>query len=172
MRRAARMTSMRTGQREHVIQRPRGGSRLRDRRGRGLRGILLPSYVPAAASRSQSFDAAVLEAFAAIDARWHDRLTDLDIAVDEIPRILPRDPESVSWPEDVTADGAVPLARLVPVGMDRGQATRARIVLFRRPIEARAKHEEDLLDLIHEILVQQVAVHLGVDEDTIDPPPE
>lgn len=166
------MTSMRGGQREHLVLRPRGGPRLRDRRGRGLRGVLLPSYLPAAASRSQSFDAAVLEAFAPIDARWHDRLADLDIAVDEIPRILPKDPEAVNWPEEVTADGAIPLARLVPISMDRGQATRARIVLFRRPIEARAKHEEDLLDLIHEILVQQVAVHLGVDEDTIDPPPE
>ena len=53
----------------------------------------------------------------------------------------------------------------------QGRATKARILLFRRPLESRAKKGADLLDLVHEVLVQQVAAHLGVDEDTIDPPP-
>lgn len=150
----------------------RGVPRVRDRRGRGLRSSLLPVHVPAWTSRSQSFDAVVLEAFAEIDARWHERLTGLDIAVDEVPRMLPRDPDTVQWPAEVTADGPIPLARLIPPGMDAdGRATKARILLFRRPLESRAKKGADLLDLVHEVLVQQVAAHLGVDEDTIDPPP-
>lgn len=150
----------------------RGVPRVRDRRGRGLRSTLLPTHVPAWTSRSQSFDTVVLEAFAEIDARWHARLTDLDIAVDDVPRMLPRDPETVQWPVEVTADGPIPLARLIPSGMDsQGRATKARIVLFRRPLESRSKKGADLLDLVHEVLVQQVAAYLGVDEDTIDPPP-
>ena len=147
--------------------------RHRDRRGRGLRSPLLPQGVPAHNSRSDEFDAVALEAFAEIDAQWHDQIAGLDIAVDEIPRLLPRDPETVEWPDEVTADGAVPLARLIPAGMDvNGAPTRAQIILFRRPLESRAKKGTELLDLIHEVLVQQVATHLGVDEDTIDRGPE
>ncbi len=129
--------------------------------------------MPAHNSRSDEFDAVALEAFAEIDAQWHDQIAGLDIAVDEIPRLLPKDPETVEWPDEVTADGAVPLARLIPAGMDvSGAPTRAQIILFRRPLEARAKKGTELLDLIHEVLVQQVATHLGVDEDTIDRGPE
>ncbi|GAC66413.1 hypothetical protein GS4_02_01240 [Gordonia soli NBRC 108243] len=146
---------------------------MRDRRGRGLRSPLLPQVVPAHRSRSDAFDAVALEAFAEIDTRWHDELAGLDIAVDEIPRVLPRDPDSIQWPEEVTADGAVPLARLIPAGVDvRGAPTRAQIILFRRPLESRARRGADLLELVHEVLVQQVATHLGVDEDTVDRGPE
>lgn len=125
--------------------------------------------MPAWRSRADQFDSTALEAFAEIDADWHDRLTELDVAVDEIPRLLPHDPETIQWPDEVTADGAVPLARLVPAGVDvHGQATRARIILFRRPLQTRARPGTDLLELLHEVLVQQVATHLGVDEDTVD----
>ncbi len=148
-------------------------TRGRDRRGHGLRSPLLPQFVPAFTTRADAFDGVALEAFAEIDTRWHDQLAGLDIAVDEIPRMLPRDPESIQWPEEVTADGAVPLARLIPAGIDvHGQPTRAQIILFRRPLEIRAKRGADLLELVHEVLVQQVATHLGVDEDTIDRGPD
>ncbi|MFW0786678.1 metallopeptidase family protein [Gordonia sp. CPCC 206044] len=148
-------------------------ARIRDRRGRGLRSPLLPQSVPAFATRADNFDTVALEAFAEIDSRWHDELDGLDIAVDDIPRMLPRDPESIQWPDEVTADGAVPLARLIPAGVDvHGQPTRAQIILFRRPLEIRGKRGADLLELVHEVLVQQVATHLGLDEDTIDRGPE
>lgn len=141
----------------------------RDRRGRGMRSPLLPQTVPAFRSRSDQFDELAIEAFAEIDRRWHDELSALDLAVDEIPRLLPRDSESIQWPEEVTADGAVPLARLIPAGIDvHGQPSRAKIILFRRPLESRANKELELLELIHEVLVQQVATYLGVDEETID----
>ncbi|NMO02035.1 metallopeptidase family protein [Gordonia sp. TBRC 11910] len=147
--------------------------RRRDRHGRGLRGPLLPQQVPAWRSRADAFDAVALEAFADIDLRWRDRLGGLDVAVDDIPRMLPRDAEDVEWPDEVTADGNVPLARLINAGIDtEGNPTRAHIILFRRPLESRAKRGEDLLDLVHEVLVQQVATYLGVDEETIDRGPE
>lgn len=135
-----------------------------------MRGPLLPNTVPGWRSRAERFDMAVLEAYEPIERRWQQRLTGLDVAVDEVPRIAARDPESVQWPPEVVADGPVALARLIPAGVDvRGEATRARLVLFRKPIERRAKDSVDLTDLLHEILVAQVATYLGVEPSVIDP---
>ena len=148
----------------------RGGGSGGGRRGRDMRGPLLPPTVPGWRSRAERFDMAVLEAYEPIERRWHERLTELDVAVDEIPRIAPRDPDNVAWPPEVVADGPIALARLIPAGVDvRGDATRARIVLFRKPIERRAKDSVDLTDLLHEILVAQVATYLGVEPTVIDP---
>lgn len=134
---------------------------------------MLPPTVPAWRTRGQKFDRLVLEAFAPLDSRWHDRLTKLDIAVDDVPKIRPLHPDSVSWPDEVVADGPVPLSRLIPAGVDRhGAATRARVVLFRKPLELRASDPDDLVDLLREVLVQQVATYLGVDPDVIDPEAE
>jgi hypothetical protein len=144
--------------------------RLRSRRGRELRGPLLPPTVPGWRSRAELFDMAVLEAYEPIERRWQDRVSTLDIAVDEIPRISPKDPENVQWPPEVIADGPIALARLIPAGVDvRGNATRARIVLFRKPIERRAKDAIELSELLREILVAQVATYLGVEPSVIDP---
>ncbi len=113
---------------------------------------------------------AVLEAYEPIERRWHQRVSNLDVAVDEIPRISPKDPDSVQWPPEVVADGPIALARLIPAGVDvRGNPTRARIVLFRKPIERRAKDTDELADLLHEVLVAQVATYLGVEPSVIDP---
>jgi predicted Zn-dependent protease with MMP-like domain len=135
-----------------------------------MRGPLLPQTVPGWRSRAERFDMAVLEAYEPIEQRWRDRPAALDVAVDEIPRLSPRDPESVQWPPEVVADGPIALARLIPAGVDiRGNPTRARIVLFRKPIERRAKDSDELADLLHELLVAQVATYLGVEPSVIDP---
>ena len=147
-----------------------GGSGGGSRRGREMRGPLLPTTVPGWRSRAERFDMAVLEAYEPIERRWQQRLSGLDVAVDEVPRISPKDPDSVAWPPEVVADGPIALARLIPAGVDvRGEATRARIVVFRKPIERRAKDSDDLTDLLHEILVAQVATYLGVEPSVIDP---
>lgn len=140
------------------------------RRGRDVRGPLLPPTVPGWRSRAERFDMAVLEAYEPIERHWQARLAELDVAVDEIPRIAAKDPDSVQWPPEVVADGPIPLARLIPAGVDvRGNAARARIVLFRKPIERRAKDTVELGDLLHEILVAQVAIYLDVEPSVIDP---
>lgn len=145
--------------------------RRRDRRGRGVRGLLFPAALPAHRSRSERFDAIVLDALEPIDERWHTELEQLDVAVDEVPEVTDCNPSTVSWGEDVVEDGKVPLSRLVPVGVDgSGAPTRARIVLYRRPLESRAQNSSDLSDLIHEVLVEQVASYLGLDPDAIDGP--
>ena len=139
----------------------------RDRHGRGLRGSLYPSTLPAASTRAERFDALVLAALEPIEARWRTELTKLDIAVDDVPDV--RGDEDDLAAEGTLTDAGVPLARLVPAGVDRrGLPTKARIVLFRRPLEARARDGADLADLVHHVLVDQVANYLGVDPNIID----
>lgn len=145
----------------------------RDRRGRGVRGLLFPATLPAARSRSERFDAIVLEALEPIDHRWHTALDRLDVAVDDVPEVTDCDPSTVTWGSDVVEDGNIPLARLVPAGVDRaGLPTRARIVLYRRPLETRAHDGVELSELVHEVLVEQLANYLGVDPDIIGGPEE
>jgi predicted Zn-dependent protease with MMP-like domain len=119
--------------------------------------------LPAASTRAERFDALVLAALEPIEARWRTELTKLDIAVDDVPDVRGEETDGT------LTDAGVPLARLVPAGMDRrGMPTKARIVLFRRPIEARARDGADLADLVHHVLVDQVANYLGVDPTIID----
>jgi predicted Zn-dependent protease with MMP-like domain len=139
----------------------------RDRHGRGLRGSLYPSTLPAASTRAERFDALVLAALEPIEARWRTELTKLDVAVDDVPDVR-GDDETIAA-EGTLTDAGVPLARLVPAGVDRrGLPTKARIVLFRRPLEARARDGADLADLVHPGLVDPVAHYLGVDPTIID----
>jgi predicted Zn-dependent protease with MMP-like domain len=143
---------------------------MRGSRRREMRGPLLPQTVPGWRSRAERFDMAVLEAYEPIEQRWQERVATLDVAVDEIPRLSPKDPDAVQWPPEVIADGPIALARLIPAGVDvRGNPTRARIVLFRKPIERRAKDSDELADLLRELLVAQVATYLGVEPSVIDP---
>ncbi|WP_425359124.1 metallopeptidase family protein [Actinoalloteichus spitiensis] len=140
----------------------------RDRRGRGLRGTLYPPSMPAARSRAERFDALVLEALEPIEQRWRAELTQLDVAVDDVPELRAGfRPDGDQG--DVVGDGEIPLARLVPAGVDRrGVPTRARVVLYRRPLEARARDGADLSDLVHDVLVEQVASYLGLDPDVVE----
>ncbi|MEU6645729.1 metallopeptidase family protein [Saccharomonospora sp. NPDC046836] len=139
----------------------------RDRHGRGLRGPLYPATLPAAASRAEKFDALVLDALEPIEARWRTELTKLDVAVDDVPEVREELPPAQA--EGVLHDGVVPLSRLVPAGVDRaGLPTRARIVLYRRPLEARAKNPDELAELVHDVLVEQIASYLGVEPDIIE----
>jgi predicted Zn-dependent protease with MMP-like domain len=141
----------------------RRGRPNRDRHGRGLRGSLYPATLPAASTRAERFDALVLAALEPIEARWRTELTKLDIAVDDVPDVRGEEADGT------LTDAGVPLARLVAAGVDRrGTPTKARIVLFRRPIEARARDGADLADLVHHVLVDQVANYLGVDPTVID----
>lgn len=139
----------------------------RDRHGRGLRGQLYPASLPAASSRAEKFDSLVLDALEPIESRWRHELTKLDVAVDDVPEVRAEVPPAQA--DGLLLDGIVPLSQLVPAGVDRtGVPTRARIVLYRRPLEARAKDPGELADLVHEVLVEQVAGYLGVEPEIID----
>ncbi len=137
-------------------RRPRG---TRDRRGRGLRSPLLPAELPAARTRAEQFDHAVLEAVADLEERWPGELGAIEFAVDEVPT-LPTG--SVVPTSDVVLDGGVPLTRFSPPGVDaRGRATKARVVIYRRPLEVRAADSGDLGELVAEVIGEQLTAVLG-----------
>lgn len=138
------------------------------RRGRGLRGPLLPPEVPRWKSRSEAFDQTVIDAYAPLDQRWSRQLSHLDIAIDTIPRMQLR--PDMYFPEEVVADGPVPLGRLIPAGIDRlGNPTRPCVVVFRRPIERRVNSRLELDQLLRYVLTRLVAVYLGIDAIEVDP---
>ncbi|WP_395726201.1 metallopeptidase family protein [Nakamurella sp.] len=136
----------------------------RDRRGRGLRTPLLPAELPASRTRAERFDQAVLEAVAELDARWPGRLESLEFAVDEVP-VVPADGQEIGS-DEVVLDGGVPLARFLPPGMDsRGRPTKARIVVYRRPLEVRSGDAGELGDLVAEVLAELLGEMLGEPDD-------
>ena len=150
---------MRTGGDDSAGRRPR--IRRRDRHGRGLRGVLAPPGVPLHRSRSERFDELILEAVARLEPRWEAQLSGVEFAVEEIPRPgLP----------GAGAEG-VPLARLDPGSPGAGgpAARPPRIVVYRRPLAARADSEDELGELIFEVIVEEFARLLGLDPDEIDP---
>lgn len=145
-----------------------GAPARRDRRGRGLRTPLLPAELPASRTRAERFDQAVLEAVADLEGRWPGRFDTLEFAVDEVP-VVPADGAELAS-DEVVLDGGVPLARFLPPGMDaRGRPTKARIVVYRRPLEVRAGDAGELADLVTEVLGELLTEMLGEPDDGDDP---
>ena len=138
-------------------------TRRRDRHGRGLRGPLVPPDVPLHRSRAQRFDDLVLQAVSQLEPRWETELSGVEFAVEEIP--------AAEVPDD--EPDPVPLGRLDPGLAGAGDPARparpARIVLYRRPLMARADGEDELGELILEVVVEEFARLLGVDPETVDP---
>ena len=132
----------------------------RDRHGRGLRGRLVPASVPLARTRAEVFDDLVLDTVESLEVRYSRELAGVEFAVEEVP------PELNVYDTDVLEDGDVPLARLLPGRPDRSENP-PRIVLYRRPLEFRAADRDELADLVHDVIVEQVANLLGLDPDDI-----
>ena len=131
--------------------------RIRDRRGRGMRG---PGVLPVTPGQPElrtgreRFDDLALGIVTDIDERWQDRLGLVEYAVEDAPQI----------PDDWDS-GTVPLSSLI-----RGTgATPTRLVLFRRPIEHRCETRTDLEAMVLTVVVEQVAELLGIDADQVDP---
>lgn len=140
----------------------------RDRHGRGTQGPLLPVGVPRYRTRSSAFDQLVLEMYAPLHNAYATQLSGVDLAVDTIPRMRLR-ADMMVLPDEVIADGPVPLGRVLPAGVDRhGQPTRPRLVVFRRPIERRAKTAEEQSELINWVLTALVANYLNLDPRDIN----
>ncbi len=153
-----------------ATDRPRAAARIRrrDRHGRGLRGPLAPAGSPLHRSRAERFDDLVLQAVAQLEPRWEAELSGVEFAVEEVPSAdLPGEP-AVPFGDD-----PVPLARLDPAWPDPGDpanpARPARIVLYRRPLLARADGEEDLSELVLDVVVEEFARLLGLDPQVVDP---
>ena len=133
----------------------------RDRHGRGLRGRLVPATVPLSRTRAEIFDDLVLDAVEGLERQYAKELAGVEFAVEDVP------PDLNVYDSDVLEDGEVPLARLLP-GRPGRHGVPPRVVLYRRPLEFRALDRDDLADLIHDVIVEQVANLLGVDPDELD----
>jgi hypothetical protein len=69
-----------------IRRRSRPGVR-RDRRGRGLRGVLVPAEVPLSRSRAEQFDDMVLDAVEHLEDRWASKLESVEFAVEDVPAV-------------------------------------------------------------------------------------
>ncbi|HWB67579.1 MAG TPA: metallopeptidase family protein [Mycobacteriales bacterium] len=107
------------------------------------------------------FDRLAAEAVEHVERRWRNELAEVDFAVDLVPPEL-----TTAGPLDGAIEsGGVLLAQIFPA---RG-LSRAQIVLYRKPLELRARDLTDLEDLLHDVVVQVVANHLGLDPGVVDP---
>ncbi|WP_049578661.1 metallopeptidase family protein [Nocardiopsis sp. SBT366] len=128
--------------------------RRRDRRGRGIRGPLVPSDLPVSRSRAQAFDDLVLDAVERLERLWARELANVDFLVEDVPPV----------PLHGDLAEAIPFSRL-----EIDPAGRARIIVYRRPVEIRTKDPEELALLVHEAVVEEVANLLGVEPESVDP---
>ena len=133
----------------------RRNGRRRDRHGRGLRGPLIPPGLPAARTRSQRFDETVSYAVIYLEQRLGQQMAGVEFAVEDVPPSNPAPWEHLS----------VPLGRYFPADLGMPH----RIVVYRRPIEARADTDEDRFDLVVSILTEHLAHMLGRRPEEIDP---
>lgn len=121
-----------------------------------MRGPLSPPEVPLARSRAQRFDDLVLDAVERLERSWRRELDVVEFAVEEVPPVPPL---------AKLATSEVPLGRSFPARGDRP----ARIVVYRRPVEARAPEESERAVLVHDVVVEQVADLLGLTPEQVDP---
>lgn len=155
---------MRSTRRPDLPPAGRPGPR-RDRRGRGLRGALTPSGVPRARSRGEQFDDLVLDAVEELEGHWAAELAGIEFAVEDVPAAAGG--RAVEFDPEIVVDRGVPLGRLLRAGLPG--APGPTIVVYRRPVEARAAGTEDRADLVFTVVAELVAELLGKDLDEIDP---
>ena len=138
--------------------------------------MLVPPDVPLHRTRAERFDDLVLQAVARLEPQWEAHLSGIEFAVEEIP---PAD-SPVNGPR-----GPVPLSRLEPGGPggrggpggpgvpepadDEAGPQPPRIVVYRRPLMARADGEEELGELVFDVVVEEFARMLGIDPADVDP---
>ena len=120
-----------------------------------MRGPLLPPHLPAWRTRAERFDELVVSAAEDLTRRWP-QVGSIQFAVEEVP---PSDP--APWERSVVLGRgftAEPRAGLP-----------ARVVIYRRPVASRATNDAELADLVHRVVVEQVALMLGRRPEEIDP---
>ena len=105
-------------------------------------------------TRGDRFGDLVVDAVDRLRPRWSPYLTAVDVEIVDVPR-----------PEDAEALGEIPLA-----GHRRGSGTRpASLVVYRRPVELRAKEAGARRDLVRDLVAEQLADLLGLEPSALDP---
>lgn len=122
--------------------------RRRDRRGRGIRGPLIPQIQPGYLTRTERFESHLLDIAALLEKKWGSKIDGLEFAVELVP---PSDP--APWER-----WGVPLGRYFPA--EPGLS--ARVVVYRKPIENQSLDVLEVGELVRAVVMEQVATHLGV----------
>jgi predicted Zn-dependent protease with MMP-like domain len=130
-----------------------------------VRGGLAPRGIPLHRSRSEAFDDLVLDAVDELEEHWAAELGAVEFAVEDVPQRGEMD--SAEFDSDAIADRGIPLGRLYRDGI--GPITAPVVMIYRRPIEARAMDRDDCADLVFMVVAELAAQLLGKDVDEIDP---
>lgn len=130
--------------------------RRRNRHGRGLRGDLIPSHLPGSRTRSERFEEWVMESAQRLERLWGDKIQDVQIIVQEIPTGL-----------EEMAPSALP--GLLGASTPAAEKRPATITVYRHPIEMTAKGYIPANELVHDVIVEQMAELLGMAPEAVDP---
>jgi len=145
-------------------------TRRRDRHARGLRGPLAlplgaamgplagrvaqPVHPP---SKAEYFASCVTESVERVNEHCPQALAQITFGIEDVPNLR------TGW-----AGEQVPLAAAVEATPDAF----AQVVVYRRPLEHRARSRTGLRTLVHRTIVEQLAALTGLEIRTIDPESE
>ncbi|MGM7669431.1 metallopeptidase family protein [Microbacterium sp. A93] len=134
----------------------------RDRRGRGLRGPLLPPGLPRARTRNEAFTDYLDAAVSRLSEVCGPAVEQARFQATMVPEDLENRLELVrAWGADMVDD---------PTGSTRRDARgTAVITIHRRPIEARCPVPSLLPDLVYGAVVEQWAELTGLAPEAVDP---
>lgn len=136
--------------------------RRRNRHGRGLRGPVLPENLPGSRTRGEKFEDLVVGSAERLRELWPAALADVSYLVEEVPQQL----------EALVASGdPAPLGKFAPAAPEGpGQpGSPAVIAIYRHPVEALCDTPGQVRELVHQVMIEQVAGLLNIDPDTVDP---
>ncbi|MDJ0317191.1 metallopeptidase family protein [Arthrobacter antibioticus] len=136
--------------------------RRRDRHGRGLRGPLVPASLPAARTRGEQFEDLVVDSADRLRSLWPEALATVEYLVEEVPDQL----------EALIASGAqAPLGKYTRGTLSAPDilATPPVIAIYRHPVEVLCDTPGQVRELVHEVMVEQVAGLLNMDPGSVDP---
>ena len=125
----------------------------RDRHGRGLRGVLAPPDVPLSVGRAERFDEVVRDVLESVPATISPRIAQVEFAIEDVPLLE-------DWPHEW-----VPPARTFA----QTGALPTRVVIYRRPIETRARSRVELRFLVADVVTEQIAELLAIPPEQVDP---
>lgn len=130
--------------------------RRRNRHGRGLRGDLIPPHLAGARTRAERFDEWVLESAQRLERLWGEDIQAYQFVVEEIPPRLE---------ELARSGGNIPLGAGAQGGGNRPPV----ITVYRHAVETAAQGLVPVSELVHDVVVEQLALLKGMDPETIDP---
>ncbi len=108
-----------------------------------------------ARTRAERFDDAVVDALKHLERRWGSELAGVQVLVEEVP------PE-----ETDERSNEIPLGRVEPSARRRP----ARLVVYRRPVEARTEQRSELEAITRVVVASLVAELLGKAVEDVDGP--